>query len=102
MPSLEILVSSKEPGLTTVGEIHRSPLNPRQPPVVTDVIARNSRAARFALDPGDYSYHFHVEQGAGEFSVIVRGAGDDAPLDSDDFDTEYGFYGRVFSFTVQP
>lgn len=102
MPDLELLVDSQEAGLTTVGEIYRSPIAARTPPVVTDVIARASRSARFALSPGDYAYHFHVELGAGVFTITIRQAGVATPIASDEFDTAFGFNGRVLRFSVAP
>jgi len=102
MPRLELVLTSDRPGLTAIGEIRRSPLDPNAPPVVPDVEVRDSRSFQFPLDAGDYAYFFRVDLGDGKFRLAVKAADGDVEIDGGEFDTKDGFEGRVFHFTVTP
>ncbi len=99
---LELVLATDDNSTNVIGEIHPDPLpDPPMPPIVNWVVARNTASGLFALTPGSYCYHFHVEGNGGVFTLTLNsGEGDGKVLATKKFDTQYGFYGRTFLFTV--
>ncbi|WP_437829943.1 hypothetical protein [Sorangium sp. So ce1153] len=86
--------------LRTIGEVFTPPLTETSKPEVSDVNAQKGRPSRFVLQPGVYEYHFHVDNGSGAFTVAVTPEGTQEPIASKQFDTKYGFAGKVLRFEV--
>jgi hypothetical protein len=99
---LELVLATDDNSTNVAGEIFNDPLvDPPVPPVVNWVMARNTASALFALTPGTYAYHFSVGGNGGKFTLTLRSnEGDGKVLGTRQYDTEYGFYGRTFVFTV--
>jgi hypothetical protein len=98
---LDLKLTGKDFGLGTVGEIFRQPLPLNPSPLITEVIARVDRSARFKLSEGVYEYQFAIDLGEGEFVLSLHRAGSPLALAAHEFSTEDGFQGRVFRFVVQ-
>ena len=96
---LIVTMASESPTLMIIGEIYASPVLPNEPPKVSDVIASNGKISHFNLSTGAYEYRFHVASGIGKLSVKVRHH-DGQVLSADDFDTKFGFHGKVLAFGV--
>ncbi|WP_437589703.1 hypothetical protein [Sorangium sp. So ce1000] len=88
--------------LRVVGEIFSPPLTDTSTAQVSDVNAQKERPSHFVLPPGSYEYHFHVDNGAGVYTVSVTPEGAETPIVSKKFDTKFGFSGRVLRFEVAP
>lgn len=101
MKTLEVLVEDASSKLVTVGAVFRRGAGEDDPPVVTHVIARPSFSTRFALEPDDYFYVFHVEGDGGAFTLKVKQGGQDGPIAVKKFDTQDGFYHRILRFRVR-
>ncbi|RKH73100.1 hypothetical protein D7X96_03345 [Corallococcus interemptor] len=88
--------------LTAIGEIYEvNTADPSKSELdVSDIKARLGWPSRFVTTPGTYQYRFHVEKGTGKFRVGVREIGTTKWLGNDEFDTAFGFSGKVLSFTV--
>jgi hypothetical protein len=87
--------------LSAVGEIYRQPLASNPNALVTEVIARTDRSARFQLSPGLYEYQFAVDLGEGQFLLSLHRDLEPTALAAQSFDTDDGFKGRVFRFEVR-
>lgn len=95
------LTNASELGISAVGEIFRQPLADNPVPLLTEVIARTDRSARFQLAEGVYEYQFAVDLGEGEFVLSLHVANSPLAVAARQFSTEDGFDGRVFRFVVQ-
>jgi len=98
---LKATLDADDPHLLASGEIYRAPVQPQQPPIVSDVVASDGRVSWFSLPAGNYEYRFHVGAGAGKFKISILKSDESLTLASDDFDTQYGYTGKVLAFSVQ-
>jgi hypothetical protein len=99
--NLELYLKSDDSSLAAAGEIYPDPLPDDARPIVNMVVARNTYSALFSLSPGRYGYYFHVEGGGGAFEIsLVRADTQDQVSKPDQFDTKYGYYGKVYLFAV--
>jgi hypothetical protein len=95
------LTQATDLGLSAVGEIYQQPLASNLLPLVSEVIARTDRSARFQLAEGVYEYQFAIDLGEGPFVLSLHVAGSLLAVAARQFSTEDGFDGRVFRFVVQ-
>jgi hypothetical protein len=97
---LVISLSADALGLTVVGEVYSSPVKADQAPKVSDVIAANGKVSHLALTHGSYEYRFHIEAAVGKCTVKVSRGDNGQTIASKDYDTKFGFHGKVLSFEV--
>ncbi len=98
MSNIEISMKNASSHTTiTVGEIFRQPRHGG--PVVSDVNASAGRTSRCQLEPGAFTYAFHVEGDAAKFMLEIAGTGNPVPP-TKNVDTSLGFSGWTFDFLV--
>jgi hypothetical protein len=97
---LVISLSAEAPDLAVIGEVYRSPVKVDQSPEVSDVIAANGKVSHLTLAHGSYEYRFHIEAGVGKCSMKVSRGDTGQTIASKDYDTKFGFHGKVLSFEV--
>lgn len=88
--------------LTTQGDIFRAPRGDYPDPKVVDVFVKVTQSPEFGLDPGNYEYHFQVENGDGEFVLRAIRKDDKLVLQRRQFNTGDKALKYVFEFFVEP
>lgn len=86
--------------LRAIGEVFVPPMTNTSKPVVPNVVVRTGAPDTFRLAKGKYEYQFHVEGGRGSFTLEAKDD-NDIQLGADEFDTKYGFAGKVLPFEVK-
>lgn len=96
MPS-KVRLGINNSGARAIGEIFALPFTEKSKPLLGVAVSATSRK-KFDLEPGKYVFRFHLDGKKGKYTLTL--GLEDGDLVTKEFDTEFGFSGRVLRFTI--